>query len=148
MTSLRANLRLILVLALIMASLLVVGIGVQSHEYQKDRDSHDACVDAWGNALIHTLHTRSSANKALRKATKRFNRVSKVKGDDGDDIFLVVAGLRAVPPTNTVRDFDKALQQFAVAKAAVEHAAHRLSAVNQHVNRTARQHRYRSLNCE
>lgn len=75
---------------LLVAALVLIGIGIQSYLSQRASTQHDECVNDWGKELIIASSTRSEAQiKYEAAATAR---------DDALDSLLVAAiGIQNVP---------------------------------------------------
>lgn len=109
-----------IVLILMSAAIVMLGLGVQQIQFQRDADARaeeaqriDVCYETWGRDMITTLETRVTA-------TGKVEKKEQVKDAALDAIILVVAALRADPPTAVEGDFDRTLVRFADAKAALE----------------------------
>lgn len=110
------------VIYLLVASIVVVGIGVQAYLNQRLQERDQAqnrarlsCIQEWGGELVDTVEKRTRANVRVEKAQQRRDRAEQ-------DIFLVVLRLRSQPPEGTPADFDKALQRYAIALAGLKAA--------------------------
>lgn len=78
------------VILVLVAALVLIGIGVQSYLSQQAGDARDRCVSNWGDDLIETVGTRGRAAERLEMAQN--NR------DDALDSLLVAAiGIQNVP---------------------------------------------------
>lgn len=104
------------VLILVGAAVLMVGLGIQQVQFQRDADRRaeeaqriDVCYEKWGRDMIETLDRRISA-------TGKVEAANTVKGNALDRIILVVAALRNDPPAADERDLDRSLEQFIEAK--------------------------------
>ena len=68
---------------ILVAALVLIGIGVQSALSQRASNAHDDCVTRWGDELISTVETRGGATAQVETA--------QTKRDDALDALLVGA---------------------------------------------------------
>jgi hypothetical protein len=86
----RESLRISYATLILVAALVLIGIGIQSILSQHASAEHDTCVNDWGADLIKTSSTRSAAQEKYEAAAT--NR------DDALDSLLVAAiGIQNVP---------------------------------------------------
>lgn len=119
-----------LIVLAVVASLFVMGLGIQQSAYQR-------CYEAWGEDVIDTLDTRVSANDALAEAQTR-------RDESVDQVLLVaLAASTARPP------MDPAVQraQFAIALEEFGDARTELLAVLAKTDRTKKNNPYPALDC-
>jgi len=110
---------------LVIAFLLMAGLGVQQSRYQHQHDHTQACYSKWAANLTVNLDTRSDANTGLVAAQKR-------KDEAGDDVFLIAGtllGRRLTPAQQEqgARELRRALHRFALTKHRVDRAAHQVT---------------------
>lgn len=119
--------------AVMVAALLLVGVGVQQRIYQARADDRDACVTQWGTDMVDTITTRV-------QATNRTASAAEARDDAVDAIVLVFIALRKVPPAASERDLSRVLAAFAAAKS-------RLDRVRAMSETTRAQNPYPQLDC-
>jgi hypothetical protein len=121
---------------ILVASALVIGIGVQAYLNQRAGDAQDSadrryadCLTGFAADLVTTIQDRAEANKKVATA-------ERARDDAVDQVLDVVDRGRQVPPKATEKDFDKALQQAVLARRHLDRVqahADRVLAKNQYV---------------
>lgn len=118
---------------ILVAGVVLVGIGVQSLLSQRADDAHDKCVAKWGDELITTVGTRGAAAERLETA--------QTARDDALDSLLVAAiGIQDVPEDKK----QKALANLVTGY--VESVDH-LRKVQKNTTRTRERNPFPPLNC-
>jgi hypothetical protein len=128
--------RLLLIIAVLAASFVVIGLGVQQVLYQKalenqrEEDKRDAdrdaalvgCLQDWGDDIVSTIQNRSAATAGLDRAQTRLDKAVRRERASTAAVLLTVGGLRQVPPTASLADLDTVLNQFPMIRARVDAA--------------------------
>lgn len=102
---------------ILVASMLVVGIGIQAKLAADDNRQRDQADRRYANCLTNFADTLVDSLQKSRAASKRLEKARAEKDDALDQIVLVVIGARSTPPTATEEDFTRSLTAFAEAKA-------------------------------
>lgn len=138
------------VIVLIVAALVVIGIGIQAHLAAEDNDQRDArdrayadCLTNFAADLVATIETRTNAGSRLERAERRLEAAERRKQATLDRLLTITMLARDVPPRATVAQFDKALEarvraqeRYATVYAQVEQvraATEQVRAANQYV---------------
>lgn len=107
-------------LVIIVACLIVTGIGVQAWLFQRAADERDSeaaqqrdCITEWAVALTDTIQLRANGNAELRAATTR-----KDNADDAVLDVFVDAFITSPPPPQAELEeqFREALEEYVAAK--------------------------------
>lgn len=114
---------------ILVASAMVIAIGVQArldkHEERK-RDAADRayadCLTEFASDLVTTIKTRNQATVKVEQAEQR-------RDDAADRVFATVLGARQTPPAATESDFDRALREQIRARALLDAARANAEAV-------------------
>jgi hypothetical protein len=128
------RLRSTVALVIIVASLVVIGIGFQAELAAKDNARRDHAIAADTRQRAHALAAQHQKDTAyanclnnfaadlastlvtIRKANARLATAQDEKDAALDDVLLAVAGARHDPPTATSQDFGAALDRFVKTK--------------------------------
>lgn len=143
---------------LVVASLLLIGLGLQQRHYQAQADAQrrqfaaevtarDACVNQWGTDLVHSVRHRSKAGQAALDATARLNYARAVRDDAVGNVLLVIVGLREHPPVGAASDFDKALARFAASAGRLTTVQAQVTKAGRHVHHIRARNPIPSLHC-
>ena len=94
---------------LLIASVLVITIGVSAFLANRRDAAQRACIVAFTSDLATTYQANTTA-------ARRLERAKSAKDAAADRVFLIVSQARQVPPKATPKDFDRALHRFVEAR--------------------------------
>lgn len=142
--------RRLIVVGLLVAAFLV-GIGIQQINYQRGKDSRDACATTWATDVIDVLDVRVGANDRVTVATRKRDRAERGRDNAVDDVLLLVRALqRQDPPPAPAeqRDrFETALQRFFEAREKLTTRQRALDNVIDRANETKVKNPYPKYTC-
>lgn len=120
--------------AILVACLFVITLGVQQQGYQRERDERDACVAAWGNDFTDALDTRVRAANKATKAETTLYRAAR-------DLLGVLSRRVADPPEAGNGDLLRA-------RLAYDDAGAQVGAANEQVDDVRARNPYPTLDCQ
>jgi hypothetical protein len=75
---------------ILVAAVVLIGIGIQTLLFQRASTAHDECVSEWGDRLIATSSTRTEAQQKYEDAATR-------RDDSLDSLLVAAIGIQDLP---------------------------------------------------